>query len=123
MWVCPRCGRQFRNKNQWHSCIRFKVEDHFIGKPERLLLIFNFLLEKLRTFGPVRVDAVKTGINLGARAHFAGVQVRKGWLNVGFVLDRVVSDPKIMRVTEITETSFQHRVRVFDENDIDEQLI
>jgi hypothetical protein len=41
---------------------------------------FDGLLAVLRGLGPVRVDAVKRGINLARGSHFAMVFVRKGWL-------------------------------------------
>jgi hypothetical protein len=38
---------------------------------------FDFLVTKLRIFGPFSVNAVKTGINLALRSHFAMVFVKK----------------------------------------------
>lgn len=33
LWTCPKCGRQFTNRNQSHSCGRYTVEDFLKGKP------------------------------------------------------------------------------------------
>jgi hypothetical protein len=64
LWTCLKCGRQFKNTNQSHSYVTISVDDHFKGKPKRLRDIFDGLYGKLKRFGSVRVDAVKTGINL-----------------------------------------------------------
>ena len=123
MWVCPKCGRRFRNRNQWHSCTRYKIEDHFHGKPEKMAQLFKQLLERLKPLGSINVDAVKTEITLGSLSHFASVNVRRKWLNVDFLLDRVINDRRIAKVTEITGTNFEHRVRLSEMTEIDRHLI
>jgi len=64
LWKCSKCGREFRKKSQWHSCVTVSVDDHFKNKPERLRKIFNLVLQESEKNGTVRVDAVKSGINL-----------------------------------------------------------
>ena len=40
--------------------------------------LFDFLIRKLQKTGPLRIDAVKTSINLSSRHHFGGITVRRG---------------------------------------------
>ncbi len=71
LWRCPNCGRKFSNKRQWHSCLSRPLQKHFEGKPLSLKVMFDHLVERLRMFGPVRLDAVKTSINIAGKSHFA----------------------------------------------------
>ena len=122
-WVCPRCGRHFKNPNQSHSCVKVSVDDHFGGRPPGRRATFDRLLEALRRFGPLNVDAVKTSISFGARAHFAGVQVQRGALKLEFFLDRALSGGRIERVYPLGPTGlFCHVVKLRDPEEVDDEL-
>ena len=69
LWTCTNCGRKFAKKNQWHSCQARGVDDHFRGKPPQLKETFELLLTRMREFGPLRVDAVKSSINFATDEH------------------------------------------------------
>jgi hypothetical protein len=105
LWTCPRCSRQFKNKNQWHSCVTISVDDHFKGKHKRLRAIFDRLYRELMQFGSVRVDAVKTGINLARDSHFAMVFIKNDWINLDFDLKRELISPR-----------FEKSFRVYNDN-------
>ena len=64
-WRCPKCGREFSKKNQFHSCVSVSIDEHFKNKPPKLKEIFDYLRENVKKFGQIRIDAVKTAINLG----------------------------------------------------------
>lgn len=123
LWRCPSCGREFRSRNQWHSCVSRTIESHFEGKPDGLGRVFDYLLDELRRLGPIRVDAVKTSINLAGRAHFAGVRALRDSLSVGFVLGRKLDDPRIVRTERLSPTLHGHTVKVKSREDVDEQLL
>ena len=44
MWTCPRCGRSFANRNQWHACGPLDLERHLAGKDPEVVAIFRRLL-------------------------------------------------------------------------------
>jgi hypothetical protein len=58
LWICPNCGRQFVSLNRNHSCGRYRLEDHFIGKEP----FVRELYDPLEMFGPVKAFPVKTRI-------------------------------------------------------------
>lgn len=122
-WQCPKCGRRFSHRNQWHSCVSYSIQDHFRGKPASLKRIFDSLLKELRAYGPVRIDAVKTSINLAGKSHFGGVRVGQDSLNVGFVLHRVVKDKRIVRKLKVDRNKFVHTVNLTRLEDVDAQLL
>ena len=123
MWTCPECGRQFRNKNQWHSCVTISVDDHFEDRPERLRDTFDKLLGELRRLGEIRVDAVKMGINLARRSHFAMVFVKRDWINLEFTVKRKLESPRFERAFRIYEDNFGYRVRLREPGDVDGELL
>jgi hypothetical protein len=122
LWQCPVCGRSFKNKNQWHSHNSIPVESHFKGKPPVLKETYETLVKKAQDFGPTRIDAVKSGINLGARSHFAMVYVLKNSLKLEFLLNRKLVSKRILR-TQDFHGHFIHYLRLSEPMDVDEELI
>ena len=80
LWRCPKCGHRFVTKNLWHSCGRYRLADHFKGKPPALRRTFDRFVRLAKACGPVTVYAQKTRIVLQARVRFAGAVVRSGWV-------------------------------------------
>ena len=70
-----------------------------------------------------RVSREEPGINLASRAHFGGVRPQKDCLRIGFVLDREVNDPRVLRIERISPTVIGHSVKVYGPDDLDEQLL
>jgi len=122
-WRCPECGRDFRTRNQWHSCVTRTVESHFEGRPPELRKAFDRLLAALERLGPFRTEAVKTSINLAGRAHFGSVRPVKDGLNVGFVLSRRLDHPRVLHTEQVTPALFGHRVKIRDAEEIDDELL
>ena len=122
LWRCPSCGREFRHRNQAHSCVSVSVDDHFDGKPPKLRQIYENLLAEITKSGPVRTDAVKTSINIANRAHFAMVYVLSSCLKLEFLFDKPLDSPRIVKSQQISEGKYIHFVKLFETGDIDEQL-
>lgn len=122
-WKCPECGREFRRKGQSHSCLSYPIEYHFQGKPSCLKATFDYLLEKLKEFGPIRIDSVKTAINLAARAHFCMVYVQKNSMKLEFLSDRAIKDERIIRDQKIHDNAYIYFVKLSKIEDVDAQLL
>lgn len=123
LWKCPQCGREFAKRNQWHSCLAHSADDHFRGKDPLLRKTFDVLIARLREFGPFRVDAVKTSINLISKHHFGGLTVQKKTLRLGFILDEVIENPRVVRTQKIGPNRVGHSVKLHSPDDIDEELL
>ncbi len=80
-------------------------------------------MQKVGKFGHVRVDAVKTSINIAAKSHFAGVQVLKTSLKLGFMCDRSLDDQRILSSQQLADTNLSHTVSLAQEADVDAQLL
>lgn len=85
--------------------------------------MFDHLVEKLRMFGPVRLDAVKTSINIAGKSHFAGVQVLKNGLKLGFVLNSKLHNRRIVSCQRLGKTVYGHSVKIVRKKDIDAELL
>lgn len=60
MWQCPKCGREFRNTNQNHSCGEHpKTMDAYIAaQPEDIQLLLNQVRESLRYALPTAQERI-----------------------------------------------------------------
>lgn len=123
LWKCANCGRSFAKRNQWHSCLAHGVDHHFRGKNPRLRKTYDLLIKRLRQLGPLRVDAVKSSINLASKYHFGGVSVRKDTLRLGFLSDEVIEHPRILRTERLGPRRVGHVVALRSAEDVDGRLM
>lgn len=123
LWQCPKCGHRFVTANIWHSCGRYRLADHFAGKPVVLRQIFDRYVAAARTHGALTVYAQKTRIVMQGRVRFAGAVVRKDWLDAHMWLRRPVDHPRLFRTESYGSLGFVHRFRLDDPKDIDEAMI
>ncbi|MFQ5798135.1 MAG: DUF5655 domain-containing protein [Bacteroidota bacterium] len=123
LWKCPKCGRQFPKKHQWHSCVFYAVEEHFVGKPPSLNKAFDYLIAKIRQFGPIRIDAVKSSVNIAGKYHFATVFVLRNSLDLQFIFDRYLDHRRIFRTQKLGPAKHSHVVKLVHKQDVDAELL
>ena len=122
LWRCPKCGHRFVTKNLWHSCGRYRLADHFKGKPRSLRETFDRLTGLAKACGPVTVYAQKTRIVIQARVRFAGAVVRRDWLDAGLWLKRKVEHPCLSRVESFGRLGYGLHFRLQRPADVDDAL-
>jgi hypothetical protein len=123
LWVCPACGRQFVSVNRNHSCGRYPLEDHFVGKEPVVLVLYELLLEGLERFGPVGVFPVKTRIVFQAEVQFAAAMPRKRWLDGYLWLKRQAVHPRIRKIEMGIFRDYGHLFRLTHPEDLDDDLV
>ena len=123
LWACPACRRRFAKINQAHSCRTHSITDHFRGKDPRLRAIFESLIGRLKTTGPLRMDAVEPTINLISKYHFSGIAIRRDYIRVGFIADREIRDRRIVRTQRVGDHRVSHWVIVRSLHDVDAKLL
>ncbi|MBI4499926.1 MAG: hypothetical protein HY700_02075 [Gemmatimonadetes bacterium] len=99
------------------------MDRHFQGKPQALRRLYRVLVKALRTFGPLRIDAVQSTINLVSTHHFGGVTVRRDHLRLGFLSDQHIENPRIVRREAVGPRRIAHWVRLATASDVDPQLL
>jgi hypothetical protein len=122
-WRCPKCGHRFVVQNLWHSCGNYSIKRHFKGKPVSLRNTFNRFVSAARKFGPVTVYAQKSRIVLQARVRFAGVTVRKYWIDAHIWLRRRVDHPLLTRIESLGRLGYACHFRLRDAADIDDRIV
>src|SRR5262245_43276492 len=121
IWTCPRCRRQFKNRNQAHSCGLFTVEQLLDGKPPEIVELYHALAELLLRCGDVVVAPTKTRVLFKVRTVFAAVAVTRKWLDVLFVLRRRLNHRRIMKAQE-EYPGIVHVLRIEKPDDLDDEL-
>ena len=122
-WTCPECGRRFARAKQSHSCDVRDIDSHFRGKNAGMRPLFDLLVKKLQKTGALRVDAVKTSIHLVAKHHFGGVRVRADYLRLGFMTNKRIQNPRIMKTEVLGPNRVAHHVEIRRAADIDAELM
>ena len=72
--------------------------------------------------GAYRSVPTKTQITLLADTSFGTITIRRRWINLGFMLDRELTDPRIIRALHHSAKRYAHTVRVSTAADVDAQL-
>lgn len=122
LWRCPKCGHRFVTRNLWHSCGRFRISDHFKGKPALVRAAYRRWVQTARDCGPVTVYAQKTRIVFQRRVRFGGAVVRKGWVEAGLWLRRPIAHPLLIRSESFGRLGYVHHFRISSPDDIDAEL-
>ena len=121
LWTCPRCRRQFKNRNQAHSCGQFSVEQLLDGKPLDVVELYDRLAELVLRCGEVVVAPTKTRVLFKVRTVFASVAVANNWLDLVFVLGRRLKHRRIKKAQE-EYPGIVHFLRIEKVEDLDDDL-
>jgi Domain of unknown function (DUF5655) len=121
LWTCPVCRRQFKNRNQAHSCGQFTVEQLLDGKPPHIVEMFRTLGDLIQECGEVVVAPTKTRVLFKVQTVFATVAVSKNWLDVLFVLGRRLKHRRIKKAQE-EYPGIVHFLRIEKVGDLDDDL-
>lgn len=122
LWICPNCGNEFVNKNQYHSCKRYALDDLFDGKPAAIRKLFDRFRKMVEACGPVKVLAYRDKVGFMVRVRFAGAVPKRGWLDIGFWLARRVEHPRFHRIQTIYPNAHVHLLRIRQPGELDSQL-
>lgn len=123
LWRCPRCGHRFVTGNLAHSCARYSVRDHLRGKSLRVTALYRKFAALVRKCGPVTLSPNKTRIAFMARMRFAGCNIGKDTLRIGFLLSRRVRNARIPRVEFIPPRYYLHRLSVRAPGELNGELL
>src|SRR5262249_23046699 len=121
MWTCPLCRRQFANRNQAHSCGQFSVEQLLDGKPQGIVELYDRVDDLIRRCGEVVVAPTKTRVLFKVRTVFASAAVSRNWLDVVFVLGRLLKHRRIKKAQE-EYPGIVHFLRIEEADDVDDDL-
>ncbi len=122
-WICPTCGRTFRNKHQDHSCAVTPIETHLNNKPAHIVRLFEILSNYILGIDrSIRRISVKNAILFATVGNFIALKPRTRWLEIEFNLEREMDVFPIHKTLKITKYKYCHFLRIDDEEDINQQL-
>jgi hypothetical protein len=123
LWHCPRCGREFANRNQTHTCAPLgDLDRHFATSAPHVRATFDRVLEVVGALGPVTVLSEKTRIALHVRMSFAAFTPRRRWLNGHFVLPHRTGSPRFVRIETYSPRNVLHAFRLDSPADVDDEF-
>lgn len=121
-WTCPTCEREFANENQWHSCGKFELENHFIDKPSGFVALYHGIEQVLTSCGECRIEPVKTAILFKRRITFVAVKPRKAYVGLGIRLLRDLTSERVTRVFQMSPGVYENRFKLYSIADLDEEM-
>ena len=122
LWTCPKCGRSFANRNQFHFCSDVRLEDHFADRDPKVISTFHALLEAAEKSGPVKVLPEKTRIAFQVRMSFAAFSLRRHWVDGHVVLARRLESPRFRRIDVISPRNQVHVFRLHEPSEVDAEV-
>jgi hypothetical protein len=86
--------------------------------------LYDFLLERVKSLGPVVEENKKTSAHIVAgKGAFLGVHPRSDGLLVNIVLDRELGGERVAKREQVSKSRYHNEVRIFSPQDIDEELM
>ena len=123
LWTCPKCGRQFANVNQEHSCGDYSVEAFLQGKGANALAMYRHFVALVEVCGPVLFAPAKTRVGFQVRMIFAAVnKLTDKQLDAHVVLTRRLDSPRFRRIEALTPTCYVHHFRVHTPDELDDEV-
>ncbi len=107
-WICPICKKEFRNKNQLHSCAKVDLEDHLKNKLPQVIATFDKLMRELEKFGEITLDPVKTSVQVKAGATFLSVKPKKECIEIEFQLGEKIDKFPVYKNIRISKNRVLH---------------
>lgn len=123
MWECPVCKREFRNKNQQHSCEVSDVEFHFLSKEPVVLETYDVLIRAISKCGSMRINPVKNAIIIQSGTTFLAVKPKNNCLDIEFLLDYRSNYETVDKIIRSSKSRFAHFVRLSKPSDITKKLV
>ena len=118
-WICPNCDREFRGKNQFHSCELSTIEQHIDDKPEFIVEIFHALLDLVTNFGEVELLPLKTAIQVKSKSTFLSIYLKKNKVHLEFQLGFESKLNQITKAVKISKHRVFHHADIYSINEID----
>ncbi len=121
MWTCPKCERNFKSANQWHSCSNRTIDELLEGKPDELVLAFDRILLEVIDWKPCSVGVAKKSIVFASKKAWLIVKPMSKELDLKFYNDQALENDALKKVVE-TYGKFAHHIRIHEEYELTEDV-
>ena len=79
----------------------------------------EFVMAKVRSFGPLKVELKKASLHVLNRAAFLGIHPRKHYLEINIVSDKPILDQRVLKSVQVSKGKYHNTVRLNDEAQLD----
>ena len=116
--------RNFKRKDQNHTCTLISKESLFVKRPPSLQRLFNQIEKIINSFGESRQETVKPDvIFFKTNSAFLGIKVKKDHLVIEYFLDHLEDTPPVFKYLQISKHRVVHMIAIDSPEDITTQLI
>ncbi|MEL7122789.1 MAG: DUF5655 domain-containing protein [Bacteroidota bacterium] len=122
MWICPKCERHFKTKNQSHACETKDIGEFFEGKPDGLVLAFDKILTAVIDWDPNSVGPAKNAIVFANKKAWLIIKPMSKELDIKFYSDQPLESEIFKKVGEYRNV-FVYHIRVKHELEVTEEVI
>lgn len=122
-WKCPNCQKEFKHKNQWHSCAVVSVEDHLKNKTDEIKEIVYLLLDAVKEFGEIKINPVKTSIQVKTLSTFLSIKPKKNHVEIEFQLNRELREHGVFKLFPISANRILHVATIEYPHDVTPELV
>lgn len=122
LWVCPKCGAPFVNKNSYHACGVYDLDSHFAKSEPHVRLVYDAFLAEVEKEGPVRVIPQKTRIVFMDRVRFSGAIVQKTCIKTTFIFHELWESPRFEKVEFLPPNYYLHVLKIRTIEEIDDEV-
>lgn len=124
MWKCSKCKREFKNKNQSHSCVNYPLENHFKGKEKIAVPLFKKLVAKLKAkHRKLKIESLPCCIHFVGNYTFGAAWLLKDRIRVDFRLAKPIKDPRVFQEVKMSANRFLYYVDIKKASEIDAKLL
>lgn len=122
MWTYPNCERNFKTRNQSHSCGTKTIDDLFAGKPDHLILAFDALLINVIDWEPCSVGVATHAIVFTKEKAWLIVKPMQKELDLKFYYPERIQHHLLKKV-QLTFGKYAHHIRISDESEVTTELL
>ncbi len=123
-WICDECGRVFGKAGQRHDCAPgLTIEEYFETGPPHERPVFDEVMRRLESIGPLHLDVVAVGIFFKNPAKFAELRPMRNWVALSFSLGRIARHRTITRKVVAYGARHWHTANVATPDDVDDDLV
>lgn len=123
MWTCPECNREFRNRNQPHSCGDFSIEELFERFPPEIFNLFECIHNQVIKYDKTKVNPVKNGVMYSVNSTFLALKPHKTYLAIEFASKKMHNEFPVEKCVPVSKRFVAHILRIDSLENIDRQLM
>ena len=122
MWICQKCHRSFKTKNQSHSCVVVQVDSLFLEKPTIIKELNDEVFKTCSLFCKINIDTTLSCIYFADKDRFLVLKPQKTGLILEYVLNRSVDIFPVIKIVQISKKQFAHRLKLECFEDFNDQI-